>query len=543
MSVLEKLRGGLSGSRNNGAVLEAARKKLAVQQKRNLDFLKQKPGEAPADDGRLTAAEVADYVNATADDGYNWITGVARPFLRELALKVREVGSEVMLDLCDDESQLNQDRQQDYDSGIEYLLAYGYEQDAVVMEDLEIRPQRKGLFEKLFHRIPDAARLALLVDDISHAEDKGTLEELLEASRYDGELVFTKERDGDIRVFGQNYKLAKRAFGFHNAFAQVQLEEAAKTRSREIAKAHKAEVKEQRREVSTKTETDVSADEFFFGDPDEVNEKTTVISWFFQRKQNTLRLRRIGERIYVTGAIGAPKDALDKAKERLGDEPFVLLDYLISEDGDHLCLSKRDGAKTRYEFGGFVKPEIFPIACWIRTAAGNCLPAERLLPEDETRVQKPESNGHAESGKPTESLKDNAGKEVVNPDVFYFRTTNGGAGTLLVQLPEGFVLCLDEAKDENQEVLAPERQVKLKKLANVRIRRSIVRGEPRITLDDCDDVEAMQELQINGIPGVPWKETGKKGWAGLPTPLPGILSFRYKLACESGELKPKNGRK
>ena len=281
----------------------------------------------------------------------------------------------------------------------------------------------------------------------------------------------------------------------------------------------------------------MSPDELLFGDADDVNEKTALLSWRFQCQLNAVRLRLSGDRLYIIDAVGKPKEALEKAREYLGSEPFVLWDHITDRDGEHLCHGKLEDGKLRYDFGGFIRRELFPLTCWVRTAAGACLP-HRLLPGDETRPTA-NANGHTNGRANQEAaLVDNDGKDAVDPEVFYFRTVNGGAGTITVNLPEGFILHLSEAKDENQKILANEREVKLQKAATVKIRRAIICGKPKIVLDSCDDVAVMQELQINGIPDVAWTETGKRGWAGLPNPLPGILSFRYKLACESGEIKP-----
>ncbi|MEK7658834.1 MAG: hypothetical protein AAB352_03140 [Patescibacteria group bacterium] len=530
-----KLNGGLNGQSDNGAVLEAARKRMAVQKKTSLDFLEIKPKEAAARDVRLDAAEVANYINDIAEKGYNWIADVARPFLRGLAEQVKEVGNEILDDTCPDGTQLNIERQHDYETGIEFLLAFGPNQDDVIRNELEHFPLRRGMFEKLCRRVNDAARLACLADDLRYAESKTCLERLLLESKYDGKKVFVENEPGRIRAFGVDYEVVDGVFGHFNGLADEKLAEAISARSRELATAHKAEIKKQKQEVFAETDDSVFPDDLLFGDADQVNEKTALFAWTFQGHQNALKLRRSGSRLYIVSAIGKPNDALKKAQEELS-EPFVSLNFILDTDEEHLCRGRLVNNKPRYDFGMVLRDKIFFLACWIRTAAGECLP-NRLLPDDDTRTVCA-SNGRKPTVVQKTVLVDDEGKKFVSPEVFYFRTVNGGAGTITVDLPEGFVLSLNEVKNEQQEVIAPAREVKLEKPASVMIRRLIVDGKPKIVLDSCDDVVVLFELHTNGIPGVEWLETGRKGWVGLPSPLPGILSFRYKLACESGEIKP-----
>lgn len=553
MSTVENLRGGLTGS-DFGATLAAARKRLTNRnQEMSLDFLKKGLAgkKKKADDGRIDGRELAEYVNDTADKAYGWVLDIARPFLRRLDQDIQDIGLAVLEDVCEDseEAESNAQRREHYEERIATLLSFSPENDKDVREELEILPERKKFFDKMFLRINDITQLALLTDDLQHAENKGCLEFLLKSAKYgvgkEAREIFVEVKttakptaNGRIRAFGKSYELTDGVFGYFHDSACEKLALAISTRSRELTTIHRAEAERQKQEVSVKTETDVSPDELLFGA--EVNEKTALLLWNHIGHQNAIRIRLSGNRLYIVSAIGSPSEALEKAQEEI-DEPFVLLDNIISEDGEHLCLGKIENGKLRYDFGGFIKREIFPLACWIRSAAGMCLP-NRLLPKDETRAPKADDATNGCRKDKQTALVDNDGREAVEPEVFYFRTVNNGAGTITVNLPEGFILHLDEAKDEEQELLAPARQVKLTKAAVMKIRRAIIGGRPKIILDDCDSVEVMKELQINGIPGVEWTETGRKNWVGLPSPLPGLLSFRYRLACESGELKPNTRR-
>jgi hypothetical protein len=143
----------------------------------------------------------------------------------------------------------------------------------------------------MFRRINDVARIALLADDLRHAEEKDYLEHLLEASKdQEGRRVFVKTKDqSGFKVFGQWYELSEDVFGHYNDFAYEKLAEAASARSRELATAHNTELQKQKQEVSAKTETDVSAEQLLFGNPRDVNEKTALLSWNFQGHKNALR--------------------------------------------------------------------------------------------------------------------------------------------------------------------------------------------------------------------------------------------------------------
>jgi hypothetical protein len=535
MSSVKELKGGLGNGQNNGAVLETVRKNLTGHKKVSLDFLKttMAADKQKEKDGRIDRKALAEHVDDIADKTYRWVLDIARPFLRKLDQDVQDIGIEVLDDISEDSDESNAEQQQHYEERIDLLLSFSPENDKDIREELELSPERKKFFEGMFCRINDMARIALLVDDLRYAEEKDYLEHLLAESKNGTARVFARTKDqSGFKVFGQWYEVAEDVFGHYHDFAQEKLAEAASTRSYELAAVHNIELQKQKQEVSAKAETDVLPEQLLFGNPRDVNEKTALLSWSFQGHPNAIRLRRSGDRLYVISAIGKPNEALEDAQEEL-DDPFVSLSYILDKDREHLCHGKMEDNKPRYDFCGFIKRELFALTCWVRTAAGECLP-DRLLCEDESRTV----NDNNDSNGKHIALVDNDGMEDVDPEEFYFRTVNSGAGTLRINLPEGFILHLDEAKDENQELLAPERDVKTTKSVVVKIRRLIVDGRPKIVLDDCNDIAVMQELQINGIPGVKWIETGKKGWVGLPTPLPGILSFRYKLACESGEIKP-----
>lgn len=537
------LKGGIGGGNGHAEdpknVLNAAKKRLVQKSKLNIAFIKQRPkpteGEAPKDD-RIDGAEAIKYISEQASDAYAWVTETARPFLRTLKERVAKEGKEVMDDLCDDDAeQTNAERQNDYETGIEWLKQFGPDDDEIIREELQKFPKRRKFFENIFRRMTDIVELAILVDDIRYAEDKPTLEALLHSDK----IAETKdEKVAEIHAFKRMYKLATpETFGAYHDFAIKKLAEATTSRSRELATAHTTELKQKVEEVSMKVETDISADELLFGDPTAAEEKTAYVSWTFQGHANGIRFARSGNRLYITAAIGRPADALTAMREEFNlgpnEHPFIAIEAIV--DGDHLCKATMDDGKIVYDFDVFLKPSAFSMARWLRTACGICMPT-RLYEDDAVALAMKEKASKKVESQQTKHTApaDNSGEEDISIEKFFFRQ-EGGAGTIVVHLPENFILHLDEVKDEKQEQVAPEREVVTTKPVAVKIRRKIVGGKSRISIIDVDNVEVMAELLINGIPNVEWMETGKKGWAGLPNPLPGILSYRFKVAKENNE--------
>jgi len=525
------LKGGLGGA-DNSAVLKAAAKNLAAKIEIRLKF----PNKAEKKkDGRMDNKELSKYVNDIADGAYSWVSTVARPFLREMERDLVEVGEEIRIDQCEDGNDTKQERKEDYESTVSALRMYSPDNDGVLREEAKIEG-RKPFVQALCLRVQQVTEIALLEDNILHAKDKVSLEKLLQEAKdsegADAKNVFVSspKTKTPIRAFGKGYALTN-VFGSYREFALAKLAEAVGSRSRDLATEHKAEEEKQEKEVLSDNQNDISPEALLFGNADEVNEKTALLSWKHLGKQNAVRLQRSGYRLYVLTAFGSPKEALNITR-KIFSEPFVSINCLLSVDGKHLCLGKMVDGKLRYDFDQFVKQEIFLLTCWVRTAAGACLP-NRLLPDDET--QQMVENGN---GKKT-NLIDNDGKNAVNPEIFYFRVVNGGAGTISIALPEKFILHFNEMKNEQQETIVSERDVILSKPETLYVRRAVVDGKPKIILEECSNAEIQKELSLNGITGVEWTETGKKGWVGLPNPLPGILSFRYKQACEAGEIQPK----
>ncbi|MDD4466952.1 MAG: hypothetical protein PHQ08_00675 [Candidatus Pacebacteria bacterium] len=521
------LRGGLEGNNRFSLDLETVAKKAASQKEISLRF----PKKSVSSKEGMDSKELSSYVNDIAQGAYEWISTVAQPFLRELEQDMVEIGQEVCLDRCSDGEETRQERQVDYESTIYALRRFSPQNDGILRNEAEISG-RGAFVEALCKRVRQTTEVAILVDEIICSEDKKSLEAILSEAKdglgKDSNKVFlsSSDKESDFRAFGKPYKVAESAFGRHRDFAVQKLSEAVVSRSREIASAFKAEVQKQKQEVSAVVETDVSPEELFFGD--DVEGKTARLVWRYQgRYQNVIRVRRQGDRLYVLDVVGpGPEEALKEMKKR-HSEPHILLRSVLHSDGEHLCPSK---GGSHYLFGMYIKEDyILAMARWIRTAAGFCMP-NRLHSDDK---EKSSENGNGNS-----PLEDADGKEAVSAEVFYFRK-NGGGGTIQIVLPVDFVLSLPEVKNEDMDVVAPERKVSLTSPATITVRRTVVKGEPRIVVDECDSEEAKKELCLNGVVGPAWQDDPKKkGWQGLPAPLPSILAFGYKQATLSGELKP-----
>ncbi|TSC94676.1 MAG: hypothetical protein CEN87_397 [Parcubacteria group bacterium Licking1014_1] len=524
------LKGGLAGCQDNGAVLEKVRKKLAAKKEIRLSF----PNKAvKKEDGRMDSRELTSYVQDIADGAHEWVVTVACPFLRELERDIQEVGDEIRFDQCEDSDQTKQERQKDYEATIEALRCFSSENDGILREEAKITG-RQQFVDALCLRVRHMTEIGLLVFGLRHAKTKNDLKSLLTSAKdgagKDAKKVFvaTADKKAPISAFEKGYTLASDVFGRYRDFASKKLAEVVNVQSKELA-----------------DEFLIEPEKLLFGDRDDINERAAWFSWKFQGRDNAIRVCRVngvkGDRLYIVDAIGKPLEALEAMREEWED-PFILLRLILAKDGEHLCLGKMVDGKPQYEFGGFVNPSVFPMVRWIRTAAGARIPS-RLLSNDETRLAV--DNSAKPNGKDASNndklLVDNDGKEVVDPEIFYFRKVNGGAGTIVITLPEGFVLNFAEAKDEQQEVVAPERSVRVSEETKVRIRRTIIRGKPKIVFDGCNNMEVFEEFRANGFLGE-WAEKGQKNWPELPGPLRALLSFGYKQGCLNGEIKPNTSR-
>lgn len=490
------LKGGLGNNRGgNHEVLEQVAEKMASQKEIRLKFPNKARGSS--EDGRMDARELAEYVDDLADGAFEWTSKVAGPFLRGLDRDIADIGEEVQHDLCEDGDDTREERKADYESTLHALRRFSPQNDGILREEATI-PGREKFLEALCLRVRQKTELGALVDKIRHAPSKQLLEEYLK-----NEVFFpSNDKKAPIRAFNRGYKLADGAFGRYYDFAVERLGEATSSRSRELVVNHKLSLKKKKKEVLSGADTDVDPKDFFFG---EAEDKTTLLNWKHQGRENAIRLQRSGDRLYVVGAWGKPEETLKVLQEGYGEEPFIPFEaFLDKEDPKSLCPAKPAEGEGKYVFGVYLNPNFVSMARWIRTGAGVCMFQQQ---------------------------------NVSAAEEFYFQKE---AGTIVVCLPQGFILSLPEVKDENHALVAPERKVELRKPTKIGIRRTVVNGVSRIVLESCDNEEAMEELRLNGVPGIPWKETGQKGWKGLPQPIPAVLSFGYKLACQSGELKPRN---
>jgi len=509
-----ELMGGLATRRNdNGAVLEAARKKLEHQKKTlPLNFLKQRKPAERQNGSMISSSDITQYVSGIADEAYNWVTDTVRPFCRELAQQMEKIGVEVLDDLCEDGSQLNSQRQKDYETGVNFLLNYGVDQDEIIKAELDAFPARRPFLEKIVLRVRDLTRVAILQDDIRHALDKEWLCHLLETSAYGNGKgsykIFTAALDekGCIRAFGKDYNLTDCAFGHYHDFAAKKLAEAVATRSHELAETHKAEVKKLRKELSAKTEDDVSPEDLLFGDSAEFDEKTSFLRWEFKKQQNGIRLRRSKNRLYVIGAVGSPMEALKAAQDQF-DEPFVLMDHITSKDRRHLCPEKNENGKPIYDFNGFVRDEFFVLTCWVRTAFGECLPKERFsrkaLP---AQAAKPAVVPHQKDAAPQQKTRVRpvkpAGQLLTDQEFLFF----GGLGEYKLVFDPGF-----KYEPRNEEGEPKGITYNITSCAVALVERKEIDGKTKLTIKHISTPELCVLLEASGAVVGPQYFEGMRG--------------------------------
>ena len=498
-----KTRGGCSGA-DNAVELEKALRKMAAKKQVRLSM---PSPAAKQDDGRMDSKDLSDYVNDIATGSYDFVLNVVKPFIAKLNLELREIGDEVNFDQCEDGEQSKQERQKDYESTVLALQMFSPENDGILREQADI-VERKAFVEALCLRVRCTTAIALLVDAIRTAESKDELEELLDNATESEDknskevFVLTTIEKTPMRAFGENYKLTAGVFGRYHAFACEKLTEAVNGRARELATAHKAKEDQRKQQVSTKDDTHVSPEELLFGNTNDVNEKTSVLSWKFQGHENLIKLRRSGDHLYVLDAVGMPLKALEDMREEW-EKPFVFLTPILTKDGANLCQEKIVDGRSKYDLGVVTKSS-FPMVCWIRTAAGACI-SSRLLPNE-----MPVANNN-QPQKPTGKTRPvKAEGELLTSQEFLY---SKGLGQYDLVYAVGFHY---EPRDEKGK---PNGQTfTITTEATARIERKQVDGKDKIALISISTSELATLLEAGGALAEHEFFEGVRG-ASLPTPI------------------------
>lgn len=514
MCVSQKLSGGLGRNSNNPATaLTAAAKKLAAKKEIRLSFSNE---AVKKDDGRMDSAELSEYVNGIARGAYEWIVNVACKFLRQLVLDMMEIGEEVQFDQCNDADQTRQQRSDDYEGTIFALRIFSPENNGVLREEAEI-PGRQQFVEALCLRVRQITEIGLLVDTLRHAATKDDLEDLLKGSKdslgEDAKKVFVavSQQKASIWAFGKGYELNAGVFDRYNGFAREKLAEAVSDRSKELATAHNTIQETRKQEVFAPDKTKVPPEELLFGDPEQVNEKTALLSWKFQGHDNAIKVSRVGNRLYILNAMGKPLEALE-AMRKEWDNPFILIEYILSKDGEHLCLGKTAEGKLRYEFSRFINRSSFAMTSWVRTGFGLCVPLSRLLPDDETRAIAP-TNGNGKK-----QPKKAPGELLTDREFLYF----GGLGDYDLVVDTGFHY---EPRDEEDKPTGKIFSITSK--ATARLERKGENGKTKLVLKSVSTQELVDLLETGGaVVGHEFFE-GTKG-SSLPVPLRLAISQTFK---------------
>ena len=503
MATANGLRGGLNG-KDNGSALEEAKKRLPIMGKEiDLSRLLKKPAEdKPAEDRRMSGEELAKYVNTIADGVFEFVLR-ARRFLRQLDKDIQEIGSEVRFDICEDGDDTRQQRADEYETTIPALVEYAPERDRVLRKEAD-NPGRRQFVEALCLRVSACARIGLLADDLRNAENKDSLERLLEESKDNGNRVFenSSAKNATVWAFGKGYGVAK-VFGerYHN-LANKTLAEVANARAKELATAHKTETEKRKQEVLAYSDSLLTAEELIFGNTDGMS----VLSWKFQGYDNVIRVRRSGTRLYIVDAVGSPLSALETMEEEC-KEPFIVLRHILAEDGDHLCPGKMIDDRPRYKFHDTVARQAFQMTLWVRTAAGASCP-NRLLPEDETRAMFSVANDKKPNGNKKRPVK--IGGEFLTDQEFLFHR---GLGEYRLVYEAGFHF---EPRDENNEPTGATFQITAN--ATALVERKEADGKDKIALKLVSTDELAQLLLAGGAEAGHEFFEGQKG-AGLPAPL------------------------
>jgi len=523
MSTSVVLRGGLEGNSNNGhsakeavpankkqqdgqEILKKARQAIAAKQKVSLSFLQTKP-VVKDEAGRMTDEAVAAHANDIAMGAYEWTLNVGKDFLRSLDRKIEDIGPEVLLAKVSFGDKKNQEVRDEYELFLGSLQLYTPDNDDTLSEQAAI-PGQEDYVKSLCVRVVYTTHIALIVDQVNYVpcgpEGKDELEGIVlsakETSENNAKSVFTKTdpKNGEkpVWVFGKASWLAPKVFGRYREFAREKLYEAIQKKVHELAKDHAAVVQQQKQEVSASDENSVTPDELLFGDLTDVNNKTTVVSWKFQRRDNAIKLERRGEKLYIKSALGKPAEDLAAMKEKVSGEPFVMLKHILSRDGEHLCLEQ----EGRYKFDGYVAA--MAMTCWIRTGFKYCLGDSRFLPKDDTQVEatKPEPAPIAKKDRPVKPI----GELLTDKEFLFYR----GIGEYDLVFETGFHY---EPRGEDNKPTG--QKFDITERATARVERKLLEdGKTKLALKAISSAELTQLLAAGGaIEGHEYFE-GPKGF-------------------------------
>jgi len=431
------------------------RKKLATTSVIKLEFpgapTEKKEADETASDPMIALAE---YASQRAVEAYDWITNVAIPYVADMDEQLKK-SKAIRFAPTTDGLQTRQDRRDDYETTAQNLLAFGPDNDGDFRAEFERSPR---FIEDLCRVVRCGAHLAFLASDFRKAETKKAIEELLEEAKDSADdnatKVFTMVNGkGVIKGLRRRYDFMNDAFGDLQDFACGELTKLINDCIRAIDKEGRKETAEQMKQISAPVvaDTKVSMDELLFGKPKEVNGKTAVFQWQYRKYTNVIVLSRNGDDLLLKEAVGEFVKADLEEMRNIWDKPFVSLECILAEDGEHLCPE----IQGKYKFGAPCNSDAFNMTRWVRTAAGYNLP-KRLLDCDDANQQKNApaipviSNNHANS-----NGKVVAKKWLVKPagelltDVEFI---SGGLGEYDLNLDAGFYF---QRYDEHKQPVGP----------------------------------------------------------------------------------------
>ncbi len=543
MNTVRILKGGLGDtvhkekSPQEKAILKMAATKNSGEK---LIFLSKSRGggtEASGTSGIMTATELAKYINEIAETAFDFVFNTALLFFKKVRLDVEEFGEDILLDPSIKETMK---KYKSYVSDLELFCPDNDPDEKLQLEAID--ETRKEFIDALCLRVKHMARIAKLTFELRHAEDKDEMIKMIDRAKgIDNSKVFVKgggKNNSLIGVNGRYFNLVPGAFGHFQPiqkFAQTKLFEAVRDRREELETTTEKETKLQEQEVSVTPSSlpalpvvEVSPEELLFCDPTEVSEKTAVLKWKFNGNENTLKIRRVGERLYIVGAGGDAivRDLKELCNEMEMDEPFVILEHILTKDGENLCL---EDSERKYKFNGLIKKG-FKMTLRIRTVAGHYIP-HRLLPEDAGRkAMAAQSNGN---GFKKPRFVKPQGELMTDQEFFY---TNEGCSKSLggydLVFPLGFN---HKVSDEKGQITGEV--IVLSQKATARIHRAEENGKDVIILESTSSKELAYLLEkvgvtsygedLNGVVMFNDKFPEGQGWKDLVLPLSNGLKLAY----------------
>lgn len=485
------------------------------------------------DRGIMDAISLAKHVEELADRAYQQVFLTILPFFKGMEEAVKIVGEEVLLD---PQYQVRDS----YAKSLDNVKEFCPDNDPTNTLQLEYLVEaRQPFVDSLCPRVSRKACIAEVVFAIRYAESLEEMEAVFQTAMYnDKNIFFGSLNKNPLLPFPNSkvkgYDIVPGTFVKYQGFAAEKCKEAFQARMLELkGEEQKKEEKASEKEayVPQQVNLPVSPEDLFFGPVDEMSEKTTTLEWKHGAIPCTIKLRRVGPRLYVQAANGGERIGQVYGEfSQLGDESYVFLPQLLAKENLNCLCPTKEGERDRYLFNGMVDLSRFPMSQIIRSAAGLVMP-HRLLPKDKQKAEQ-----FAALQKPIRWRLSKPDGEVMTTKEFYEDVM---LGSFDLVVPAGFSYVHRNGVNHSRPMKTrAEGKVRLFRLQDKQS------GVTSISLEHASSREIAQILSTTGCQ-VKWDETDKatgivpvtgeypedRGWKKAPDALKQMLNggfYRFK---------------